>query len=75
MESAELLAQAEIARAKGVAAANTIIGESLKNNEAYLHYLWIVDVASAGTDKTVVYVPTEANLPLLEASRFQRSGK
>lgn len=45
MESAELLAQAEIARAKGVAAANQIIGESLKNNEAYLRYLWINDLS------------------------------
>lgn len=75
MESSELLAQAEIIRAKGVATANTIIGESLKNNESYLHYLWIIDVAAAGTDKTVVYVPTEANLPILEAGRFPKSGK
>jgi len=70
MESAELLAQAEVARAKGVAQANEIIGASLKNNEAYLRYLWIIDVAGAGTDKTVVYIPTEANMPILEAARF-----
>ena len=69
MESAELLAQAEVIRAGGVAKANQIIGESLKNNEAYLRYLWINDVAAQGTDKTVVYVPTEANLPILEATR------
>lgn len=72
MESAELLAQAEVARAKGVAQANTIIGESLKNNESYLRYLWIMEVASAGTDKTVVYVPTESNLPILEAGRLSK---
>lgn len=71
MESASLLAEAEVIRAKGVAQANQIIGESLKNNEAYLRYLWIIDVAGAGTDKTVVYVPTEANLPVLEAGRFR----
>lgn len=70
MESASLLAQAEIARAKGVAGANAIIAESLKGNEAYLRYLWITEVAAVGKDgKTVVYVPTEANLPILEASR------
>jgi len=73
MESAELLAQAEVARAKGVAAANQIIGESLKGNEAYLRYLWIIDVAGAGTDKTVVYIPTEANMPILEAARFLKA--
>jgi len=69
MESAELLAQAEVARAKGVAAANTIIGQSLKDNESYLRYLWITDVAAAGTQKTVVYIPTEGNIPILEAIR------
>lgn len=67
--SAEKLALAEVARAKGVAQANQIIGESLKNNEDYLRYLWIVDVAGANVDKTIVYIPTETNLPILEASR------
>jgi regulator of protease activity HflC (stomatin/prohibitin superfamily) len=68
-ESALHLAQAEINRAKGVAEANRIIGESLKGNEDYLRYLWIVDVAGSSVDKTVVYVPTETNLPILEATR------
>src|SRR3990167_706553 len=35
-ESSKQLAQAEIERAKGVAEANKIIGESLKENEDYL---------------------------------------
>lgn len=65
--SATLLAEAEIERAKGVAAANEIIGGSLNDNEAYLHYLWIQGLADAGN---VIYVPTEANLPILEAGRF-----
>lgn len=68
-DSAVLLAEAEVERAKGVAKANQIIGESLKQNEQYLRYLWITDVANNGTGKTVVYVPTEANLPILEANR------
>ena len=68
-ESAVLLADAEVLRAQGVAKANQIIGESLKGNEAYLRYLWITDVAGANIDKTVVYVPTETNLPILEAGR------
>lgn len=67
MESADLLAQAEVRRAEGVAKANQIIGESLKNNDAYLRYLWITEVAGKDIDKTVVYIPTEANLPILEA--------
>lgn len=69
LESSTLLAQAEVERAKGVAQANKIIGESLRENEAYLRYLWITEVAGMNVQKTVVYVPTEANLPILEAGR------
>lgn len=68
MESAELLAEAEVARAKGVAQANQIIGESLKDNESYLRYLWINNLEA--NNPTVIYVPTEANLPILEAARL-----
>lgn len=69
MESASLLADAEVARARGVAKANEIIGESLKNNEAYLKYLWISGLES--NNPTIIYVPTESNLPILEASRLK----
>lgn len=69
MESAKLLADAEVERAKGVAKANQIIGDSLRNNEDYLRYLWITDVAGTNVQKTVVYVPTEAAMPILEAGR------
>ena len=74
-DSAVLLAQAEVSRAEGVAQANKIIGESLKENEDYLRYLWITDVAGANIDKTVVYVPTETNLPILEATRINNLPK
>lgn len=69
-QSAQHLAAAEIERAKGVAEANRIIGESLRNNEDYLRYLWIHNLESAeAKGATIIYVPTEANLPILEASR------
>jgi len=67
-EAAKLLAEAEIERAKGVAEANKIIGDSLKGNEAYLRYLWINGLQQGSTPQ-VVYVPTEAGLPILEAGR------
>jgi len=66
-ESAKFLAEAEVARAQGVAQANKIIGDSLKGNEAYLRYLWVTDVAANPQGRTVVYIPTEANMPLMEA--------
>lgn len=71
-DSAVALAQAEIERAKGVAQANKIIGDSLKDNEAYLRYLWIDNLQNEKNQ--VIYIPTEANLPILEANRFQKNG-
>ena len=67
LESAKLDAQSEVERAYGVAEANVIIGESLQNNTAYLHYLWINGLHDLHTE--TIYVPTEANLPILEAGR------
>lgn len=69
LDSAKLLAEADIARAFGVAEANTIIGDSLQNNREYLWYLWIQGL-NDGTSE-VIYVPTEANLPVLEAGRLK----
>ena len=68
-DSASLLAQAEIERAKGVASANKIIGDSLKDNEQYLRYLWIDSLQQ--TKDQIIYVPTEAGLPILEAGRHK----
>ena len=65
-ESAKYEAEAEVTRAQGVAQANKIIGDSLQNNEAYLRYLWINNMTT-DQQKEVIYVPTEANLPILEA--------
>lgn len=67
-EAAVFEAEAEIERAKGVAAANKIIGESLNENENYLRYLWIQSLNDGNAE--TIYVPTEANLPILEADRF-----
>jgi hypothetical protein len=66
-QAAEYEAQAEVTRAKGVAQANKIIGDSLQNNEAYLRYLFVNNLAD--TKDQVIYIPTEANLPILEAKR------
>ena len=67
MESAKLKAQAEIERAKGVAEANRIIADSLKGNEVYLRYLWVNGLHDGSSE--VIYVPTEAQLPILEAGK------
>ena len=73
-EAAQSLADAEIIRAEGVAKANKIIGDSLRGNEAYLRYLWIDSLNN--NQQNVIYVPTEAGLPILEAGkRNNNTGK
>ena len=66
LDAAKLEADAEIERARGIAGANKIIADGLKGNDEYLRYLWIDKVAGS-TNREIVYVPTEANLPILEA--------
>lgn len=72
-EAAVFEAEAEVERAKGVARANKIIGESLNQNENYLRYLWIQSLSDGNSE--TIYVPTEANLPILEAERFNQLKK
>lgn len=73
MDSAHFAAQAEVIRAEGVAKANQIIGDSLRGNESYLRYLWIQGLQHG--ESQVVYVPTEANLPILEAGHRPHSAR
>lgn len=71
MESAKALAQAEVIRAEGVAKSNKIIGDSLNGNEGYLRYLYITHLSEAN-DKTIIYIPTEGALPILETQRLSK---
>lgn len=67
-ESAKLDAKSEVERAKGVAEANKIVADGLRGHEEYLKYLWI-DKVAGNSGREIVYVPTEANMPILEAGR------
>jgi hypothetical protein len=67
-ESATLDARAEVARAKGVRESNEIIAEGLGGPEGYLRYLYINTLNDLDTQ--LIYVPTEAGLPILEANRL-----
>lgn len=66
-DSSKLKADASIEQAKGVAEANRIIGDGLKGHEEYLRYLMIQGLHDSETK--IIYVPTEAGLPILEAKR------
>jgi len=66
LESEKLNALAEIERAKGAAEAIKIEGGTL--TEEYIQYLWVRQ--NTFNDKTTIYIPTEGNLPILEANRL-----
>ena len=64
-DSAQQLAEAEIIRAGGVAKANQIIGDSLKDNREYLQYLYITGIEEGSNKGNVtIYVPTEGGMPV-----------
>ena len=70
-EAEKLNAQAEVERAKGAAEAIRIENGSI--TPTYIQYLWVRQQSDL-SDKTVIYIPTETNLPLLESTRFNRLG-
>jgi hypothetical protein len=71
LDSEKLNAQAEIERAKGMAEAIRIEGGSLTTE--YIQYLWVRQ--NIFNDKTTIYIPTEANLPILEADRLNQKAE
>ena len=68
-ESAISLADAEVIRAQGAARANQILQNSLGGPEGYLRYLQIQ--ALEDSKASLIYVPTEAGLPVTEARRLE----
>jgi|AntDeeMinimDraft_6_1070357.scaffolds.fasta_scaffold25803_2 hypothetical protein len=67
LEAEKLNAKAEVERAKGMSEAMEIEGGAL--TQEYIHYLWVR--SNSFDQSTTIYVPTETNLPILEASRFK----
>ncbi|MDP3377588.1 MAG: hypothetical protein Q8S53_04430 [Brevundimonas sp.] len=71
LDAAELTAQAEVARARGTNEANRIMAESLGGPDNYLRWAYInmlQETAGRG-DRQIIYLPTEAGIPILEAGR------
>ena len=64
LEAEKLNAQAEVERAKGMAEAIKIEGDKLTTE--YIQYLWVRQ--NTFNDKTTIYIPTESQLPILEAN-------
>ena len=69
LEAQKLNSEAEVERAKGMARAIEI--ENGKLTERYIHYLWVRNIDKMDGEK--IYIPTEANMPLLEAKTLIHS--
>lgn len=67
LEAEKLNAESEVIRAGGVTKANHLIKDSL--NDQYIRYLWVKTLDESKISKEIIYVPTEANLPITEAGR------
>lgn len=64
-EAASYIKQADSIRAQGIAIANEIIARSI--TDKYIQWKWVEGLNDGSSE--VIYVPTEANLPILEATR------
>ena len=67
LEAEKLNAHAEIERAKGAAEAIKIENGSI--TPTYIQYLWVRQ-QNASSENKIIYIPTEAGLPILEAGRI-----
>lgn len=68
LESEKLNAQAEVERAKGAAEAIKIENGAI--TPTYIQYLWVRQ-QNTNANK-IIYIPTEAGLPILEAGRMNK---
>lgn len=70
--AAALEGQAELTRAEFAAKANKALAEGLGGPEAYLRYLYIRMLEESGNANQIIYLPTEAGMPILEAPRLAK---
>ena len=71
VDAALLNKQAAIIEAEAVAKQIEAIGTQLTTHDLYLRWQWIkmMEDTHEDADRSVIYVPTEANIPILEARR------
>ena len=66
--------QGFINKNKRLAAAEAIRIENGSITPAYIQYLWVCQ-QNANTNNKIIYIPTEAGLPVLEAGRVANGEK
>ncbi len=70
LDAAAINKQAAIIEAEAVSAQIEKIGQTLTKHDLYLRWQWI-KMMEERPESSVIYVPTEANLPIMEAGRRQ----
>jgi hypothetical protein len=71
-DAALLNKEAAIIEAEAVSEQITLIGQELTAHDLYLRWQWIKmmeDTHGEDDQRTVIYVPTEAQMPIMEARR------
>jgi regulator of protease activity HflC (stomatin/prohibitin superfamily) len=71
LDASKLEAETDVTRAEGVAKANKILADGLGGPEGYLRwkYIQMLEDTAQSASKTIIYVPTEGAMPILEAGR------
>lgn len=69
-DAAQLEGEAELIKAQFASDANKALSEGLGGPEGYLRYLYIRMLEEQGNAGQVIYIPTEAGMPILEANRL-----
>ena len=72
--AATLNKESEIIEAQAVEISIKTIGSMLQKNPSYNVWQWI-KMMDKDNNKSVIYVPTESNLPILEAMRLKQDNK
>jgi hypothetical protein len=73
LDAALLNKEAAVIEAQAVSLQINEIGTQLTEHSLYLRWQWIKMMEEIDTDHSVIYVPTEANLPILEAARVRNA--
>lgn len=71
-DAAQLNKQAAIIEAEAVSKQIEQIGKELTEHPLFLRWQWIKMMDESTVDRELIYVPTEAQLPVLEAGRFNK---
>jgi regulator of protease activity HflC (stomatin/prohibitin superfamily) len=71
VKAAEANKKAAIIEAEAVAKQVEVIGANLQKHDLYLKWQWIRMMEER--EGETIYVPTEANLPILEAARLRNA--